>query len=257
MLENGVDRSLCSRAIRSLERDRKLELIFVGSLSPIKGCDIALRGAAPLLRSALARFTIIGDGPERDRLEELTRSLGLDKEVSFCGWLSHDETMQRLQSADIMVFPSIRDNSPAVVFEALASGAVPVVVDFGGPGDTVRPGVGYKVRLTNEADVVSQIQEVLGNLAQDRDLLERMRNRAVSYARESLSWDAKAQVFTSIMRWALRQGPKPNLPSPKMLDLETASSSTGDSPVIAGSANEAKMARPNTLSPTGMKCETE
>jgi len=215
VLENGVDRSLCSGGARNLKRDDKLELIFVGTLSPIKGCDLALRGAAPLLRSGLAHFTVVGDGPERNRLEQLVRSLGVDLEVLFCRWLGHHETMQRLQSSDVIVFPSIRDNSPAVVFEALAAGAVPVVVDFGGPGDTVRPEVGYKVRLTNEADVVSQIEEAIHDLAHDRDLLERMRQQAVSYARESLSWDAKAQAFTLIMHWALRQGSKPNLPPPK------------------------------------------
>jgi glycosyltransferase involved in cell wall biosynthesis len=225
VLENGVDRTLCSDLVRSSAHDDKLKLIFVGTLSPIKGCDLALRGAATLLQSGSAHFTIVGDGPERTRLEELARSLGIEKEVMFCGWLSHDETMQRLRVADVMVFPSIRDNSPAVVFEALAAGAVPVVADFGGPGDTVRPGVGYKVRLTNEADVVTQIEKILSELARDRGNLERLRQQAISYAREFLSWDAKAQAFTSIMHWTLRQGPKPNLPPPEVLRVETATSS--------------------------------
>lgn len=217
LLENGVDCSLCSSPVRSLERDARLELIFVGGLIPIKACDLALRAAAPLLRCGLARFTVVGDGPERKRLEQLTRSLGVQKGVSFCGFLSHDETMQRLRSADVLVFPSLRDNSPAVVFEALAAGAVPVVADFGGPGDTVRPEVGYKVPLTNEADVVSQIEKVLRGFVRDRDHLERLRQKGVSYARECLSWDAKAQSLTAILHWALGRGPKPNLPPPKML----------------------------------------
>ena len=59
------------------------------------------------------------------------------------------ETMQRLGAADVLVFPSIHEFGGAVVFEALAMGAVPVVVDFGGPGDIVHPEVGYKVSLTN------------------------------------------------------------------------------------------------------------
>jgi glycosyltransferase involved in cell wall biosynthesis len=223
--ENGVDGSLCSHTSRSREPETRLELIFIGGLIPLKACDLALQGAAPLLREHLARFTVVGDGSERNRLEQLVRSLGVDKEVLFCGWLSHQDAMQRLRSADVLVFPSIRDFGGGVVFEALSLGVVPVVADFGGPGDVVRPEVGYKVRLTNEADVVSQIEEVLRNLAQDRDLLERLRQQAVSYAREYLSWDAKAQAFTSIMHWALRQGPKPNLPPPKVLRLETASSS--------------------------------
>jgi glycosyltransferase involved in cell wall biosynthesis len=223
LLENGVSGSVCSDAVRSFERDGKLELIFVGTLMPTKACDLALRAAAPLLRSDLARFTLVGDGPERDRLEQLTRFLGIEKAASFCGFLSHAETLQRLRRADVLVFPSIRDNSPAVVFEALAAGAVPVVVDFGGPGDTVRSEVGYKVPLTNESDLVSQMEKILATLAQDRDLLNRLRQQGMSYARESLTWDAKAQSITRVLNWAVGRGPRPDLPPPKTLHLEHAS----------------------------------
>jgi glycosyltransferase involved in cell wall biosynthesis len=221
--ENGVGRSLCPDAMRNPEPGAKLELIFVGSLIPLKACDLALRGAAPLLRNDLAHFTVVGDGRERNRLEQLARSLGIEKAVSFCGWLSHEEAMERLRSADVLVFPSIRDFGGGVVFEALALGAVPVVVDFGGPGDIVRPEVGYKVALTNETEVVSQMEKILRRLAEDRDHLEDLRRQGVSYARERLSWDAKAQTLTAIMRWALGRGPKPNLPPPKTLHLERGS----------------------------------
>ena len=53
------------------EPSGKLELLFVGGLVPRKACDLALRAAATLLRSGLARFTVIGDGPEQNRLELL------------------------------------------------------------------------------------------------------------------------------------------------------------------------------------------
>ena len=104
-----------------------------------------------------------------------------------------------------------------MVFEALAMGAVPVVVDFGGPGDIVHPEVGYKVPLTNEKDVVFQIEKVLVELARDRGLVARLRQQGMRYARERLSWEAKAQVMTEILCWTARRGPKPHLPPPKML----------------------------------------
>ena len=107
--ENGVSRSLCTANARRSERDDKVDLIFIGSLIPLKACDLALRAAAPFLRSELASFTIVGDGPERNRLEELTRSLGVEGAVSFCGMVPHTEAMQRLRSADVMMFPSVRD----------------------------------------------------------------------------------------------------------------------------------------------------
>jgi glycosyltransferase involved in cell wall biosynthesis len=215
--EPGIGRSLCSGDSRSPGPGVKLELIFVGGLVPRKACDLALRAAAPLLRSDLAGFTVIGDGPERDRLEQLAGSLGIEKAVFFSGWLSHAEVLRRLRSADVMVFPSVRDNGAGVVFEALAAGAVPVVADFGGPGDIVHPEVGYKVPLTNEIDVVAQMEKILTELAHNRDRLEQLRRRGMAYVQERLTWDAKAQTVTEILRWAARRGPKPDLPPPKLL----------------------------------------
>jgi glycosyltransferase involved in cell wall biosynthesis len=215
--EPGISRSLCYGDSRSPEPGAKLELIFVGGLVPRKACDLALRAAGPLLRSDLARFTVVGDGPERNRLEQLTRSLGIEKAVLFCGWLSHEEVLKRLRSADVMVFPSLRDNGAGVVFEALGTGAVPVVADFGGPGDIVHPEVGYKVPLTNESNMESQMEEILTALAQDRELLYRLRQQGMTYVRECLTWDAKAERTSRVLNWVSGRGPKPDLPPPKVL----------------------------------------
>ena len=222
--EPGIARSLCYGDSRSPERGAKLELIFVGGLVPRKACDLALRAAAPLLRSDLARFTVVGDGPERNRLEQLTRSLGIEKAVLFCGWLSHSEVLKHLRSADVFVFPSLRDNGAGVVFEALGTGAVPVVVDFGGPGDIVHPEVGYKVPLTTENDIVAQMEKILMELAHDRDRLEQLRRKGMAYVRECLTWDAKAQTVTRVLHWVLRRGPKPGLPPPKVVAAAIGSS---------------------------------
>ncbi len=221
--EPGVGLSLCSGDSRSSEPGARLELIFVGGLIPCKACDLGLRAAAPLLRNGLARFTVVGDGQERNRLEQLARSLGVEEAVCFSGWLSHPEVLRRMRSADVLVFPSVRDNGAGVVFEALASGAVPLVADFGGPGDIVHPEVGYKVPLTNESDFVSRMENILKELASNRDLLNRLRHRGMSYARERLTWDAKAQSTTQVLNWAARRAPKPILLPPKMLHLEGAS----------------------------------
>jgi glycosyltransferase involved in cell wall biosynthesis len=215
--EPGIDRSQCTDGSRSPGPAAKLELIFVGGLVPRKACDLALRAAAPLLRSDLARFTVIGDGRERNHLEQLTRSLGIEKAVLFCGWLSHAEVLKHLRSADVFVFPSLRDNGAGVVFEALGTGAVPVVVDFGGPGDIVHPEVGYKVPLTNESDVVAGMEKILTELAHDRDRLKQLRRQGMTYVRECLTWDAKAKRTSGVLNWVSGRGPKPDLPPPKVL----------------------------------------
>lgn len=214
--ENGIARSVCVDDSRSPKPGAKLELIFVGGLVRRKACYLGLRAAAPLLRADLARFTIIGDGPERERLEQLAKSLQIEHAVSFCGWLGHSEVLGRLRSADVVVLPAIREGGGGVVFEALASGSVPLILDHGGPGDIVHPDVGYKVPPSNDNEVISQMESILSELASNRDLLNRLRQQGMSYARECLTWDAKAQATTQVLYWAVRQGPKPDLPWSKM-----------------------------------------
>jgi glycosyltransferase involved in cell wall biosynthesis len=123
-----------------------------------------------------------------------------------------------------VLFRSLRDNGAGVVFEALACGAVPVVADFGGPGDIVRPDVGRKVPLTNERDFVAEMERALEELVGDRDLLDCLRKNGMSYARERLTWDAKAQDTTRVLEWVLQRGPKPNFVPPKALASSDGSS---------------------------------
>lgn len=232
--EPGIARSSCLDDTRSPQRGDKLELLFVGGLVPRKACDLALKAAATLLRNGLAHFTVVGDGPEQNRLEELTRSLGIEKAVSFCGWITQAEALSRMRSADVFLFPTLRDNGAGVVFEALASGAVPVVVDFGGAGDIVHRDVGFKVPLTNEDEILSQMEKILADLASNRDVLIRLRHQGISYARECLTWDAKAQRTTQVLNWAVGRAPKPDLLPPKLLHLQQASDLKQDSQAVLG-----------------------
>jgi len=210
--ENGIDPALFNGRVRpGASCKGKLRLIFVGRLIPLKACDLALRAAAELLRAGVAHFTVVGDGPERESLQQLAKSLGIDNAVTFTRWLTSSDTLAQLQQADVLVFPSLREFGGAVIFEALAIGAVPVVTDFGGPGDIVNPQVGYKIALMNEDDLILKLGSVLRHLADDRNHLETLRREGMAYAREHLTWDGKARVVSRVLRWATGQGPKPAL----------------------------------------------
>jgi glycosyltransferase involved in cell wall biosynthesis len=213
--ENGINPSQVGTASRP-PRGEKLRLIFVGRLVPYKACDLALRAVARLLRAGRATFDIVGDGAERSALEQLARELGIGSHVSFSGWLTHAETIERLRQADVLVFPSIREFGGGNIFEALAMGVVPIVVAFGGPGDIVTPAIGYSVALTNPDDVVVQMERALDELDRDPARLERMGQEGMRYAREQLTWDGKAQAVTRILTWAVGTGPKPDLPPPQL-----------------------------------------
>ena len=188
--EPGIARALCSEDQRNPERNDRLELIYVG-LIPCKACDLGLRAAASSCEAMRLAWQSSAMAPSGKRLERLARSLGIERAVSFCGWVSHDEVLRRLRAADVLVFPSVRDFGAGAVFEALATGAVPIVADFGGPGDIVHPEVGDPIPLTNESEFVSEMETILADLAGNRDRLKVLRQRGISYARECLTWRRK------------------------------------------------------------------
>jgi hypothetical protein len=78
------------------------------------------------------------------------------------------------------------------------------------------------VPLTNESDMVSEMEKILMGLAQDRELLNRLREQGMTYVRECLTWDAKAERTTRVLNWVSGRGTKPDLPPPKLLYLERA-----------------------------------
>ena len=213
MPENGIREESVQPKIPR-DPSAKLQLLFVGRLIPSKACDLAIRAAAKLVKCGKADFTIVGDGSERKNLEGLAASLGIT--VKITGMIPHAETMAYFRQSDVLVFPSLREFGGGVVFEALSVGCVPIVSNYGGPGDIVVNGrSGFSIDLKGEAYTINELEKILEKLAGDPQLLERMSKEGQRYAREELSWKGKALKMNEIFRWCLKQIPRPNYLPPR------------------------------------------
>ncbi len=108
-------------------------IIVTRNLEPIYDIGTALR-ALSIVRNTWpdVRMTIAGSGPERNALVELTQELGLTNNVTFTGRLDNEHIALVYQQADVFVNPSLVDNMPISILEALASGTPVVTTDVGG-----------------------------------------------------------------------------------------------------------------------------
>lgn len=104
---------------------------LVGRLVRVKGVEILLR-AAQILRSAIPGFRVIivGDGPEADSLQALSKSLGLSECVLFTGFRS--DVLDLLGTTDALVLSSYSEGVPMVVLEAMAMEIPIVATSVGG-----------------------------------------------------------------------------------------------------------------------------
>ncbi|MGO0575717.1 glycosyltransferase family 4 protein [Ornithinimicrobium panacihumi] len=116
-------------------------VVAVGRLVEVKGFDLLIRAFAQVgVKDSL--LVLVGDGPQRESLEELTAELGLGGRVHFLGKQSPEQIQRIMAQGTVVVMPSRREAFGIVALEAWASGTPLIATCLGGPRDFV----------TNEAD---------------------------------------------------------------------------------------------------------
>lgn len=172
-------------------RDREAKVVFIGRLGFEKGCHILLEAWRRWGLDA-PHLEVIGDGPERLKLESFVRETSLNKKVTFRGQLSFEEVKGSLRKAWLLVVPSIcYETFGKVILEAYAFG-VPVIASK----------LGSLPCLVNEG-----ITGALFDPGNPNDLLDKVENAWVTPNRLS-AWGAAARrdfdlKFTAAVNYKL------------------------------------------------------
>lgn len=117
-------------------------LLVARNLEPLYDNSTALRAFKTVLaKHPQARMTIAGSGPQEAELRALASSLGISGQVCFAGRLSRQTMAELLRQSSVSINPSLADNMPNSVLEALASGVPVVSTNVGGVPFLVQDGV--------------------------------------------------------------------------------------------------------------------
>ncbi len=130
---------------------------IVGRLHPVKGHRYFLRAAAEILKERTdVHFLVVGSGPERDRLEDYTRKLGISDHVTFTGFVS--DVSDLMPDLNLLIVPSLWEGFGLTALEAMAVGVPVVATSVGGLPEIVDHGTtGLLVPPADEAGLTRGI----------------------------------------------------------------------------------------------------
>jgi len=166
--------------------------IYVGSLTKRKGVEYLLHA----LKHLDIRCYIVGDGPERNNLENLSEKLSLSN-VEFMGAVPLGKISELLSKAQFFILPSIREGMPLSILEAMASGCPVIATNISGIPEIVRNGYnGFLVEPGN----VKQLREKINILHNDHDLCINMGKNARNFIKERFSWRKTAEKLVEVYK---------------------------------------------------------
>jgi glycogen synthase len=182
------------RLLPSVARDKSL--IFVGRLVSDKGVDLLLRALKRLQSENLRPdLTIVGSGPEQQKLQELTRELALDRQVTFAGQKQGAELAEVLNRHQVLVAPS-RWAEPfgVVALEGIACGCVVAGSEKGGLKEAIGP-----CGLTFQNGDAEALATQLARLLTEPQLQTTLREKADEHLSKFKS-EAVVAAYLRIMR---------------------------------------------------------
>ncbi|MGC9004161.1 MAG: glycosyltransferase [bacterium] len=195
VVPNVVDTSLFYPAGFNSPKKQRKNLLVVALLTHQKGISYLLEALAILKgnRSDF-RLDIVGDGPLRGEYEEMVRRYALSEFVQFHGLKPKREVAEFMRRSDLFILPSLYENLPCVLIEAMASGLPIVATNVGGIPEIVSEEVGILVPPKDPQKLAEAISYAL-------DHLERFSQDKISKkAREKYSYEAVGEVFSNLYR---------------------------------------------------------
>ena len=165
----------------------KVTVGVAARLAPVKGIGYLIDAVKSLDD---VHLVIAGDGPEKQRLEKLTREAALGDRVTFTGWV--DDIRDAMSDWDIYAQPSIAEGLGIAALEAMAQGIPVVASEIGGLREIVVNGeTGFLVPSKDSAQLAAHLKELVCN----PDLRARMGEAARRRATENFSRERESNAI--------------------------------------------------------------
>lgn len=147
---------------------------MVGRLQPVKGHTYAIAAMLSILEQhPNAKLVLVGDGPLLEELQQQVRELNIEHSVMFLGYQDPSKIASLLKRFTVFLMPSLSEGLGLSLIEAMSVGTPVIATEVGGMLDVVQDGTGFLVPPQDPTAIALQVNWILDNPEEARDLGER------------------------------------------------------------------------------------
>lgn len=198
VISNAIDLSKFSPPLDKTPSDT-VRLLYVGRLVASKSPMVLMEAVSMLQKMDVPPFTLqmVGDGAQRSELEKMVIDHGLNRVVTFSGWVEREKLVDVYRGADIFATATSWEGMPNTVLEAMACGLPVVGTAAPGMDQLVQNGVnGYLVPVGDATKLADRLRMLIENAVERR----RMGQESRKIAAEQFSWDYIAAQYVDVYR---------------------------------------------------------
>ncbi|MEL6674282.1 MAG: glycosyltransferase [Bacteroidota bacterium] len=182
------------------------KFFYAGRLQYMKGLHLNIRVFARLLKDfPNAKYTMVGEGPDKEWLQSIAEAEGALDNIEFKGLVPQPVLFEMYRTYDLLLFLSLHDSSGNVVLESLAKGLPSIVLDLGGPKEIVDEECGLVVPTggMSEDEIVEKAYQMLRDLMMDKERLNRMKIAGLEAARRKQWHNVVGETVESLSELTL------------------------------------------------------
>jgi len=205
MLETAVHPKHVHLGKKHCRKDvAKIRILSIGRLIPSKGIDLAIKAASSLNeRLNDFEYIIIGDGPERKKLEYLVHLYNLSNKVKLLGHMPREKVLEYLCSCDVFLFPSLREGGAWALFEAMYFSLPIICLDIAATSEIIDNESGIKIKPVSPDQAIKQLAAALLKLAIDPSLRKKIGQAGRERVKQHYTWETKGNMVQRIYESAL------------------------------------------------------
>lgn len=195
LTENGVQSEKLKGFVERGTSD-VTTLLWSGRMVNRKGLDFLLDALQLIPKEKQFQLVLVGDGPEKKKLEERAIRTGLSDKVVFIGKVSYETMQEYYKKADVFVFPSLRETTGTVLFEAMSNGLPIISFDQNGAQLLVDDTCGIRVKIDCDlSDILKGFAGAIEEMIDDPEQRKKMGRNAYDKIVAQYAWERKCELF--------------------------------------------------------------